>query len=111
METATVNDALSPRNMDDVDEYGIETPILEAHAAQIAALQAADGASAGSADAPNSAAAAALQRRARASKKIPPKQNTVPMDPVIEEQPSEASSYRSMEESETTKEQDEPPDE
>eukprot|EP00971_Amphidinium_carterae_P300265 5965714-Amphidinium_carterae.1 len=82
------------------------------HAAQLTALQAADGASAGSSEASISAAtSAALQRRA--SKKISPRPLNAPMAVVPEEQPqpSEAGSYRSVEESEKPEEQSEPPPE
>eukprot|EP00971_Amphidinium_carterae_P152256 3017731-Amphidinium_carterae.1 len=112
VETATVADDLSPRRLDDVvDDH---SPALETHAAQLAAaLQAADGASAGSAEAPTSAATIAALHR-RANEKISPvKPLSAPMAVVPEEQaqPSEAGSYRSVDETEKQDEQSEPPDE
>eukprot|EP00971_Amphidinium_carterae_P034046 670366-Amphidinium_carterae.1 len=95
--------------MGDIDPYGLDLPALEKHAAQLAAIQAADGTAAGSADAPTSAAAAALQRRAN---KIQPKPQNAPMAAVPEEtqtQPSEAGSYHTVEGSEKPEEQNEPP--
>eukprot|EP00971_Amphidinium_carterae_P189039 3752752-Amphidinium_carterae.1 len=107
-ETATVAEALSPKHMGDVDEHGLDLPALEKHAAQLAAAQAADGAASGSADATTSAAASALQRRA--GKKIQPKPQNAPMAAVPEEtQPSEASSYHTVDGSEKLEEQNEPP--
>eukprot|EP00971_Amphidinium_carterae_P085069 1682925-Amphidinium_carterae.1 len=91
VETATVADALSSKRMDEVDELETDLPALQTHAAQLAANQAADGASAGSAEFPVSAATrAALQRRAKLAK-ISPRPLNAPMEAVPEEQaqPSE----------------------
>eukprot|EP00971_Amphidinium_carterae_P172830 3425918-Amphidinium_carterae.4 len=79
----------------------VDTLSLEIHEAQLAANRAEDGEAAGSADASNAAAVKArvplIQQRP--NKKIPQKVSSVPMDPVLEEQPNEAS-YRSFEEPE-----------
>eukprot|EP00971_Amphidinium_carterae_P067029 1327054-Amphidinium_carterae.1 len=88
----------------------MDTPTLEAHAAQLAATQAEDGAAVGSADAATSAAAAELKMRVpplqhRSGKKMQQKATSAPMEAVIEEpQPSDAGSYRSFEEPEQTEE-------
>eukprot|EP00971_Amphidinium_carterae_P104971 2078711-Amphidinium_carterae.1 len=60
----TVNEGGSPKRIDEVDEYALDVPALERHAAQLASNQAADGASASASDRSTPAAAAALQRRA-----------------------------------------------
>eukprot|EP00971_Amphidinium_carterae_P213434 4235779-Amphidinium_carterae.2 len=114
VETGTVTDWLSPRDLDDVrvDDNGLDLPALETHAAQLAALQAADGATSGSSEASTSAATIAALRR-RAQRKIGPRPTSIPMTAVPEEQvqPSETGSYRSVEEAERTEEQSEPPPE
>eukprot|EP00971_Amphidinium_carterae_P311578 6192714-Amphidinium_carterae.2 len=110
--TATVMDANSPKHIDEVDELEADLPALQTHAAQLAANQAADGASAGSAEIPTSAAnRAALQRRAKL--KISPRPIHAPMEAVPEEQAhaSDAGSYLSTEEPETPDEQSEQPPE
>eukprot|EP00971_Amphidinium_carterae_P008819 174076-Amphidinium_carterae.1 len=86
----TVIECNSPKHMDEVDDLETDLPALQTHAAQLAALQAADGASAGSAEFPISAATrAALQRSAKL--KISPRPLHAPMEAVPEEQaqPSE----------------------
>eukprot|EP00971_Amphidinium_carterae_P082372 1628600-Amphidinium_carterae.1 len=52
---ATVIEGSSPKRLD-VDEFGLDLPALQTHAAQLAALQAAEGAAAGSVEASTSAA-------------------------------------------------------
>eukprot|EP00971_Amphidinium_carterae_P244077 4846504-Amphidinium_carterae.2 len=86
----TVIEGGSPKHLDEVDELELDLPALQTHAAQLAALQAADGTSAGSAEVSISAATrAALQRRAKM--KISPRPLHAPMEVVPEEQaqPSE----------------------
>eukprot|EP00971_Amphidinium_carterae_P205878 4085705-Amphidinium_carterae.1 len=109
---ATVIEGGSPKHLDEVDELELDLPVLQTHAAKLAALQAADGASAGSAEVSISAATrAALQRRAKM--KISPRPLNAPMAVVPEEQaqPSETGSYRSVEEPEKPDEQSEQPPE
>eukprot|EP00971_Amphidinium_carterae_P080090 1585064-Amphidinium_carterae.1 len=98
--------------MDEVDEFSLDSPALETHAAQIAANQTPDGSTAGSNEASAPAAAAAAMQR-RNHLKITPKPTSVPMTPVPEEPVphSDADSYRSAEETERAEEQSEPPPE
>eukprot|EP00971_Amphidinium_carterae_P199444 3958193-Amphidinium_carterae.1 len=107
---ATVVADGSPRHLEDVDERGEDLPALETHAAQQAALQASDGAAAGSVETSASVAAIAALHR-RAIKKIPAKTSTAPMEAVLEEppQPSEAGSYHSADQVEKQEEQSELP--
>eukprot|EP00971_Amphidinium_carterae_P241963 4804172-Amphidinium_carterae.1 len=82
LETGTVAEGLSPRDLDDVRDD--DDPALEIHAAQIAANQASDGSAASASE----AIATALQRRAH--KKITQKPSTVPMSsmPTVSEEDS-----------------------
>eukprot|EP00971_Amphidinium_carterae_P299122 5942586-Amphidinium_carterae.1 len=109
----TVNEGGSPKCLEEVDEFALDLPALETHAAQLAASQSTDGSASGSNEGAASAAStAALQRRAQL--KISLKLSTNPMATVPEEQAqaSEADSYRSAEEIERAEEQSEqPPDE
>eukprot|EP00971_Amphidinium_carterae_P023991 473485-Amphidinium_carterae.1 len=116
IETGTVAKGLSPRDLNDVrvDEFAMDRPALEMHAAHQAANQAADGSAASASEGSTSstAIAAALQRRAH--QKITQKPTSVPMTPmrtVLEEPvpPSEPGSYRSTDEPDPVEEQSEHP--
>eukprot|EP00971_Amphidinium_carterae_P259738 5153543-Amphidinium_carterae.1 len=61
VETATVQEGVSPKHLDEVDEWQLDQPARERHEAQIAAVQAMESETADSAAASDS------------NKKIPPR--------------------------------------
>eukprot|EP00971_Amphidinium_carterae_P047869 942817-Amphidinium_carterae.2 len=106
----TIHGGGSPKRMDEVDEFSLDTPALEAHAAQIAANQAADGSATTPSEGLSSSAAIATALQRRAHLVIPLKSAAAPMTSVPEESAhaSDAESYRSATEA-PDKEQSEPP--
>eukprot|EP00971_Amphidinium_carterae_P059026 1166926-Amphidinium_carterae.1 len=93
VETATVQEGVLPKNLNDVDEWQLDQPARERHKAQIAAVQAMDSEAADSASASDSKTRTSRRKGHKAKQAAKPTEplERLPEDPTT----SEAGSYHS----------------
>eukprot|EP00971_Amphidinium_carterae_P200203 3973218-Amphidinium_carterae.1 len=91
VETTTVQEGVSPKNLNDVDEWQLDQPTRERHEAQIAAVQAMESEAADSASASDSKTPTSRPKGHKAKQTA---LERIPEDPTT----SEAGSYRSADE-------------
>eukprot|EP00971_Amphidinium_carterae_P079543 1574087-Amphidinium_carterae.1 len=100
-ETATVKEGLSPKQIVEFDEWNVDTQAREIHEAQVAAARDLDGDASSSASASDPKVRVPQIPHRGGGKNKQHKVLAAPMDTVLEDTlPSDAGSYRSIEEPE-----------